>query len=200
MNAMTAIGKRRSIRKFTEQPVPREMIEQILQAGIDAPSAKNRQPWRFVVATQEGDRAKMLDAMHDGLAWMEANGVQTEQDRLFLKGAWNTYHIMRQAPVTIFILNPEGKTPFEGLEPFGERFMELANVQSVGACIQNMCLAATEMGLGSLWICDVFDAYHTLTEWIGTDAQLVAALSIGYAAEEPAARPRRPMEEITTWR
>jgi len=201
MNTMDAIQKRRSIRKFTDQPVPRDLIEQILQAGIDAPSASNRQPWRFVVVTQEDERAAMLETMRKGLDWVEANDIQTEQDRLILAGACNTYRIMRQAPVTIFILNIEGKTPFEGLEPFGEqRFMELANVQSIGACIQNMCLAATDLGLGSLWICDVFAAYQTLIEWLGTDAQLAAALSIGYVADDPAARPRKSMEEVTTWR
>ena len=57
MNTIDAIQKRRSIRKFTDQPVPREMIKRILQAGIDAPSAKNRQPWRFVVVQNPEKRA-----------------------------------------------------------------------------------------------------------------------------------------------
>lgn len=200
MDTMASIQARRSIRKFKAESVPAHLIEQVLRAGIDAPSAKNRQPWRFVVVTEAGEKAGMLQAMREGLEWMEHNAVQTEQDRRFLKGAWNTFHIMEQAPVTVFILNAEGKTPFEGLEPFGERFAELANVQSIGAAIQNMCLAATDLGLGSLWICDVFEAYHTLTAWLGTTSQLAAALSLGYAAEEPAARPRRPLEEVATWR
>lgn len=150
MNTISAIRSRRSIRKFLPDPVSRDTIENILQAGIDAPSAKNRQPWRFVVVTEDGDKAGMLQAMREGLEWMEQNAVQPEQDRRFLQGAWNTLRIMEQAPVTIFILNAEGKTPFEGLESFGERFMEMANVQSIGAAIQNMCLAAKELGLGCL--------------------------------------------------
>lgn len=142
----------------------------------------------------------MLGAMRSGLEWMDQNATHNEFDQALMRGAWYTLGIMEQAPVTLFILNEEGKTPFEGLQPFSERFMELANVQSVGACIQNMCLAATALGLGSLWICDVFQAYHTLTEWLGHAGQLVAALSIGYALEEPAARPRKPLSEVTTWR
>lgn len=197
MDTMSAISTRRSIRKFDPKPVPRELIEQILQAGVESPSAKNRQPWHFVIVTDGGDKLAMLQAMRSGLEWMDQNG---EFDPALMKGAWYTLGIMEQAPVTVFILNEEGKTPFMGLEPFGERFMELANVQSVGACIQNMCLAATDLGLGSLWICDVFQAYHTLIEWLGTDAELVAALSIGYALEQPQARPRKPLSEVTTWR
>ena len=57
MDAMTAIFTRRSIRKYTDQPVPEETIEQILKAAMYAPSSSNRQPWQFVVIR---DR-KMLD-------------------------------------------------------------------------------------------------------------------------------------------
>ncbi len=197
MDTLSAINARRSIRKFQDQPVPRQLIEQILQAGIEAPSAKNRQPWRFVVATREGDRAAMLAAMRSGLEWMDQN---SGFDPALMKGAWHTLGIMEQAPVTIFILNTEGTSPFTGLGPFGERFMELANVQSLGACIENMCLAATDAGLGSLWICDVFQAYDALIRWLQTEDQLVAALTIGYADEAPLARPRKPLEDITAWR
>lgn len=199
MNTLDAIRARRSIRKFKPDPIPRETIETILEAGINAPSAKNRQPWRFVVVTEK-TRGDMLEAMRQGLEWMDQHVNQTEEDRMLLKGAWRTYGIMAQAPVTIFILNPYGKTPFEGLPPFYERFGELANVQSVGAAIQNMCLAATDQGVGSLWICDVFSAYQPLTEWLDTNDQLVAALSLGYADEAPNARPRKPVEELAVWR
>ena len=48
---MNAIEQRRSIRKYKRQPVSRELIEKILQAGILAPSAKNRQPWHYTVTT-----------------------------------------------------------------------------------------------------------------------------------------------------
>lgn len=79
-------------------------------------------------------------------------------------------------------------------------FLELANVQSVGAAIQNMCVAATALGLGSLWIADVYSAYHALTQWLDTEEQLVAALSLGHPDEAPAMRPRKTIQEVTTWR
>jgi nitroreductase len=49
METMEAISRRRSIRRFTDAPVPRELVEKVLAAEILAPSAKNRQPWRFIV-------------------------------------------------------------------------------------------------------------------------------------------------------
>lgn len=199
MNTFDSIRTRRSIRKFKSDPIAREIVESIIQAGIDAPSAKNRQPWRFVVVT-ENEKSGMLGAMRSGLEWMNEQPMESEEDRMILKGAWHTYHIMEMAPITVFIINPFGKTPFEGLAPFGERFMELANAQSLGAAIENMCLAATALGVGSLWICDIFSAYHTLSEWLSSPGQLAAALAIGYADEEPGPRPRKVIDEVTIWR
>ena len=71
------------------------------------------------------------------------------------------------------------------------------DLQSIGACIQNMLLAAYELGLGSLWICDVFYAYEELSEWLGETGQMIAAVSLGYADEKPGPRPRKPISEVT---
>ena len=62
-----SIENRRSIRKYQDAPVSRALLEQILRAGNLAPSAKNRQPWRFVVATGRG-KAEAVAAMRRGLA------------------------------------------------------------------------------------------------------------------------------------
>ena len=81
-----------------------------------------------------------------------------------------------------------------------ERISEICNAQSIGAAIENMTLAATELGLGSLWICDTFFAQKELCEWLGADGELYAALALGYAAEAPGPRPRKKMEDVIEWR
>ena len=63
-----------------------------------------------------------------------------------------------------------------------------------------MSLAATDLGLGSLWICDTYFAYDELSEQLHTEGELFAALAIGYAAEAPFSRPRKSMEETVEWR
>jgi nitroreductase len=79
-------------------------------------------------------------------------------------------------------------------------FQALVNVQSVGAAIQNMLLAAQDLGLGSLWIADVFYAYGKLCSWLGKEGQMmVAAVSFGYPDENPDARPRKPVSDVTHW-
>ena len=56
-----------------------------------------------------------------------------------------------------------------------------------------MLLAAQDLGIGSLWMCDVFYAYEELCAWLGEEGEMIAAVALGYPAEKPAARPRKPI-------
>ena len=192
-----AILKRRSIRKYKTDKIPRETVEKIIKAGIAAPSSKNRQPWKFIVA--EGTaKEEALRAMEQGLKRERVYPLLPESSKL-LKGAEYTLSIMRQAPTVIFIINRLGLPIDSGLNP-EERIYEICNAQSIGACIENMSLTAVEEGLGSLWICDIFFAYRELSDWLASEGTLYAALALGQAAENPAPRPRKGLDEIVEWR
>ena len=115
----------------------------------------------------------------------------------YITGAEHTLQIMRQAPVVIFVVN-EIAASFDKILTMDERVSEICNAQSIGAAIENMTLTATELGLGSLWICDTFFAQKELSEWL--NGELYAALAIGYAAENPCARPRKKTENAIEWR
>lgn len=67
MNTLDTIATRRSIRKFKPDPIPDEALTAILTTGIQAPSAKNRQPWRFVVV-QGDSHTEMVRVMRQGIA------------------------------------------------------------------------------------------------------------------------------------
>ena len=75
----------------------------------------------------------------------------------------------------------------------------MVNIQSIGAAIQNICLTAHALGLGSLWIADVLYAYEELEAWLGQDTQMVAAVSLGYPADNPVIFSRKPLAEVTVW-
>jgi nitroreductase len=77
METLQAIAARRSIRKFTGQAVTRETVEAVLQAAIQAPSGKNRQPWRFVVVAGDEKRAQMIRVMRAGIEDTKARGMDT---------------------------------------------------------------------------------------------------------------------------
>ena len=194
---LQAIAERRSIRKYKSTPVPKGAVEEIITAGRLAPSSKNRQPWRFVVAAGKG-KAAALNVMEKGLQ-RERREPLLPQSAGYISGAAHTLEIMRQAPVVIFIVNPLGASLCRPLSP-EERVYELCNAQSAGAAIENMTLAATALGLGSLWICDTYFAHKELNEWLNTGGELLAALAVGYADEAPPPRPRKSGGDVTEWR
>ncbi len=187
MNTLEAIAARRSIRKFQDTPIEAEKLQAILMAGIQAPSGKNKQPWRFILV-KEDKRAEMVDVMRQGIAKIKAQGDDTGSSE------WSA-QVMEQAPVTVFVFNPEGLSPWRE-HSVDQMIWDVVDIQSTGAAIQNMLLAAQDLGLGSLWICDVFVAYEELCQWLGEKGEMIAAVSFGYAAESPAARPRRPYQEV----
>jgi nitroreductase len=190
MNTREAIAARRSIRRFNADPIPEEALHAILKAGTQAPSGKNRQPWKFVVV-QEDKRAEMVRVMRQGIAKRKAEGMD-------IGSAEWTAAVMEEAPVTVFVYNPHGTHPW--LERSDDQvWSDVVNIQSIGAAIQNMLLAAQDLGISSLWICDVFYAYTELGEWLGEESQMIAAVSLGYPAESPEARPRKPVEQVTRW-
>ena len=101
-----AILNRRSIRKFKKTDVSPTIIEEIIQAGILAPSSKTRQPWRFTVVSGAA-KAGMLSVIEQGILKEEVNPLLPDSSA-HLNGARCTLEIMRQAPVTIFITNALG--------------------------------------------------------------------------------------------
>lgn len=195
---LEAIQNRRSIRKFQKSDLPKAVVEQILQAGILAPSSKNRQPWEFIVVAG-AEKVPVLAAMREGIQREKAGEALLPGCRQYLGGAENTLRIMEEAPVTVFVINPLGGD-LTAPQTFEERVYEICNIQSAGAALENMTLAATALGVGSLWICDLFFAYPELAACLGVRGELIAAMALGYPGESPVARPRKSVDDVTEWR
>ena len=174
------IYDRRSIRKFLDKPISQKDIMEIIQSGVKAPSSKNRQPWKYIVI-QGNAKEEMLKVFHQGINREENENALLPQSKQHIAAAKYTINIMEE-------LTPE------------ERVYEICNIQSISASIQNMLLAATEKGIGSLWICDIYFAYSELCKWLNSDGQLIAAIAFGYPNESPKARPRKNLDDIVEWR
>ena len=195
MNPITA---RRSIRKYKNTPVDKSMIKHLIHCASLAPSAKNRQPWKFVVYLGD-EKKKLTDAMEKGLN-REANGDAILPDSAFgLPDAFHTLKIMKKAPVLIVVLNTNGDSPYEPINT-DRRISEICDSLSIGATIENMLLEATKLGLGTLWIANSCFAYPELVECVGTKDQLVSIIALGYPDESPDMRPRKIMADIVEYR
>ena len=195
---ISAIYDRRSIRKFLNKPISKEDIIDIIHSGIEAPSSKNRQPWKYIVV-QGNAKDEMLKVFRQGIAREENDNALLPQSKQHIAAAKYTVDIMAEAPIIIFVVNSLGKDIMTELTP-EEHIYEICNIQSISASIQNMLLAATEKGIGSLWICDIYFAYFELCKWLNTEGQLIAAIAFGYPNEFPKARPRKKIDDIVEWR
>lgn len=193
-----SIYQRRSIRKYTDKQVPKELIEQIIDAGRMSPSAKNRQPWRYIVLGGE-NKSEFLKYMWKGILREENECAWLPNSKNGIPDAKNTWQIMMQAPILIVILNTNGKNPFDAIDP-DSRFAEICDTLSIGASIENMLLKATELNLGTLWIANTCYAYKEITEYLETTQQLIGAIALGYADESPTQRPRKNIEDIVEYR
>lgn len=194
------IYTRRSIRKFTQRDIPAELIDEIIDAGRLAPSAKNRQPWKFIVFNGEKKR-ELVCHMERGIAREENCDPLLPKTRSGIPDAKNTLRVMKEAPVIIAVVNTNNKTDTPFTEIAGdERVFEICDSLSIGAAVENMLLKAESLGLGTLWIANTFFAYTELTEYLQTDGHIVSAVALGYADETPAQRPRKGMDEIAEYR
>lgn len=192
-----AIYSRRSIRKYSNKAVEKELIVQIIDAARMAPSAKNRQPWKYIVLTDKS-RAEFLDAMRKGIEREETDSPRLPNSKNGLADAKFTLKVMEQAPVIIAVINTNAMSYSESNSD--SRVVEICDILSIGASIENMLLKAEELGLGTLWIANTFYAYDELTACLGTDHQLLGAVALGYGDESPAQRPRKSAEDTVEFR
>lgn len=193
-----SIYSRRSIRKYSDKAVEKELIEQIIDAARMSPSAKNRQPWRYIVLGGRS-KAEFLECMKKGIDREENGKCALPNSKNGLADAKHTLSVMEQAPVIIAVLNTNGSSPFEQINA-DDRITELCDVLSIGASIENMLLKATELGLGTLWIANTCYAYEELTAYLDTEHQLLGAVALGFAEESPSQRPRKSAEDIAEYR
>lgn len=137
--ALETIYSRRSIRRYTDEQVSRYTIEQIIDAGRVAPSAKNCQPWKYLVYSGEA-KTRLLSIMKKGIEMEEIN-PRLPLSTSGITDAKNTLRIMEAAPIVMVVLNTNGKSPFVQLD-VDDRFMEMNDLLSIGASIENMLLKA----------------------------------------------------------
>jgi len=173
-----AIRGRRSIRRFQARDVSRELLEDALQAALHAPSAKNGQQWRFTVLT--GDAKQRFTAFfRDTL-----NRRREQAGNQAVGSAVHSCACMEEAPVNIVVWNTS------------ENNWETES-HSVAAAIQNFSLKAYSMGLGALWIGDIFHAETETIDYFKKPWKLMAVIAVGWPNETPPPRSRKPLAEVT---
>jgi len=201
MELMDAIKKRRAIRKFKPDPVPKEKFDRILEAARLAPSGVNSQPWKFRVVTDPAEKDKVYRATKNQHHIDQAPAVivicaDTLSYHRALKARFG--ELLENGVITQDDLNHMGMgtliTDDEKKEL--ERFNVSASFNTAIAT-EHMALMAAELGLGTCWV-HLFDKAEVsrifdLPPWLVP----VTLMPVGYPDEDPEPRPRKTIEEIT---
>ncbi|HSO27704.1 MAG TPA: nitroreductase family protein [Anaerolineales bacterium] len=189
---------RQSIRRFTNQEIPKTVIDEVLELATLAPSAHNRQPWRFVVLQTAASKERLAldmgasfeaDLIADGLSEAEvAQQVQRSRARI------------QQAPVVIVLcldVNAGDRYP----DPQRQRAEWVMGTQSLAMAGQNLLLAAQAKGLGAVWMCAPLFAQPTVQRALDLPAhwEPQGMALLGYPAKIPNRRARLPLFQVTRY-
>lgn len=173
---LNEIRTRRSIRSYTEKQISEEIIAQLLESARLAPSGSNTQPWHFIIVRSESTRKKIAEISHHQ-KWMVSAPV----------------HIVCVADIRTRIsediqISIDENSPQHEVKQI---------IRDTSIAVEHMVLEAEHLGLGTCWV-----AWFTQEEirpvlMIPSDKYVVCILTIGYPEEQPKARPRKKLEEIT---
>ncbi len=191
----SVVRGRKSVRRYQEREVPRRLIEEILEAARWAPSPHGRQPWRFVVLTRSDLKERLADAM--GVSWRENLAMDNEPDEVIDARLANSRYRLLHAPVLIIpclYLSELDQYP-DAKRQEAETIMA---IQSLGAAVENMMLAAWSLGLDSGWMCAPLFCPEVVCAALELGASLIphALITLGYLGAEPKRREHRPIEAL----
>jgi nitroreductase len=167
----TLFRRRFSCRAFTAEPLTPAEVEALVEAAVWAPSAGNLQPWRVLVISDRILRQALARAA-------------LEQG------------FVAQAPV-VFVMCA---VPEESARRYGDRGRNLYCLQDTAAAVENLLLAATDLGLGSCWVGAFDEVAASRALQLPAGWRAVALVPVGHKAEEPGRRRRRPTQEVVLYR
>jgi len=187
---LKTIKKRHSVRTFTNQEVSGEQIKVLLQAANAAPSAHNQQSWRFIVVTDQKKN--------------ELANLVTSKSAVFEKPASALLRMaarsIMSAPVVIAAANTgdlieHGTDLFKIEKDMARDFFRTMEIQSSAAAVENLLLAATSLGLSTVWLGILFLIKDEVLQFLGEPkGEFMAVVPVGYPAKSGTGPQKQPFE------
>ena len=192
------IQGRRSIRRYLLRPIDRALLERILTAAIWAPSAHNRQPWRFCVIESQSEKLALSEAMSQ--RWrQDLAGDSADPDFIERRMAISHARITGAAALVVAAVSMREMDVYP--DPARAEAEWLMAVQSTALACQNLLLASHHYGLGACWMCAPLFVPDTVRGILKLPETWhpQALITLGYPAEEKE-RERLFLEERVLWR
>jgi coenzyme F420-0:L-glutamate ligase/coenzyme F420-1:gamma-L-glutamate ligase len=194
IGSFDVLRSRRTVRTFTDAPVPRDDVLSAVADAVTAPAPHHSAPWRFVLVEDRAGRARLLDAMAD--RWREdlrADGFSEESVANRLRRG----DVLREAPylvVPCMVMDAAHDYP-DARRSDAERTMFLV---AMGAGVQNFLVSLAVRGLGSAWVSSTLFCPDVVRDQLDlpADWQPIGAVAVGYAKSAPAERPPRTPEDF----
>lgn len=191
-DTIRTIAERHSIRRYAARPVPDEIIRVLLDAANRAPSAHNRQSWRFLVV-RGGKKTEMAE-----LAGKRAAGFPRPASVLLRMAA----RTINAAPVVIAVANTgdlirHGRELFQLERAESLDFFRTMEVQSSAAAVENLMLAAVSLGLGTVWLGILYLIKDEALRLLGEpEGEFMAVIPVGYPEVEGKSPQKRPLAAV----
>ncbi len=205
------IKGRRSVRQWTDRPVPDELITKAIELATWAPNGGNFQGWHFVAVKNREVISKMAEAvqsMADRIAsWPEAKSWAEDMEKSRKRASY-----FRDASVCIAVFVSQYQSAVdkvlnarEGSDPEAARMLSFrqsapTGIQSTAAAVATLLLAFHHMGLGAVWLGAPLMAKREIETLLKVPANLglVCLVAVGYAKESPS-KDRKPVDDVMTW-
>ena len=192
---LLSIKNRHSIRVFTDKPVSDNDLQTILRAANQAPSAHNQQSWRFVIlrGPKKNDLAEFVSSKSADFLKPSSTLLRMASRSIF------------GAPVVIAVAN-SGELIRRGTELFkvdkdaAHDFFRIMEIQSSAAAVQNLLIAATSIGLATVWLGILVLIKNDVLRFIGEpEGEFMAVIPVGYAAKTSTGPDKKPLEAVVRY-
>lgn len=203
------LRERRSVRRFSARPVERAILERVVEAAITAPSSTNRQPWRFAVVTGQRKRAALVEAVRHKTESLKEIIRRSHHAEDF--GSYGDFFFepletaaaivipqYREYPDLLAELIRSGGGDPATLPTASAMQAELC---SASAAIMVLLLQAHAEGLGACWMAGPMvarDEVQAIAS-IAPPWRMIGAVALGWPAESPPPRPRKPAGQVVQW-
>jgi F420 biosynthesis protein FbiB-like protein len=193
------LKSRHSIRRYTAQSIAPEVLERILEAAILAPSAHNRQPWRFAVVRTPEAKAALANHMGDRLR--QDRLADGDPETVIAADVARSYARITGAAVAILVclsMRDMDKYPDERRQKAEHQMA----AQGTAMAAQNLMLAAHTQGVGACWLCAPLFVPDTVRASLNlpNDWEPQGLITLGYPDGPAKVRGRNPLEAVVLWR